>query len=117
MADLLFLSDEDPKRDRPSTPAPRKNQTASTDIMEWLRENDPEDVYDLRDLRRALYSLSNHGIYRVVMHGLTRDGEQKFTVRGRASPLLIVSDKSRHYLLRVLCRLRRRRGWLPINQL
>jgi hypothetical protein len=119
MSDLRSLFGEAPPPSPPPITFPPAYQAEppSTDILEWLRENEPEDVYDLRDLRRALYSLKNHGIYRIRTRGLTYGGEQKFTVKGRNSTLLIVSNKSRHFLLRTLCRLRRRYGWPAINHL
>ena len=85
-----------------------------TDIVVWVLQNEPENFDELMDLRRALYSRKTHGRYRIRLCGRTLAGEQKFTVTGRTGPLLILSDKSRHYLLRTLCRLRRKNRWPPI---
>ncbi|WP_128928742.1 hypothetical protein [Bradyrhizobium guangxiense] len=94
----------------------RKLQNAiSTDLIAWLRENDPADFAELMDLRRAMYSLSSKGKYRVFLLGLTQYGERKIKLVGPKSAVMIVSEKSRHYLLRVLCRLRKARGWPPIR--
>ncbi|MGY3147716.1 hypothetical protein ACVWYQ_004715 [Bradyrhizobium sp. USDA 3397] len=94
----------------------RKLQNAiSTDLIAWLRENDPADFAELMDLRRALYSLSSKGEYRIFLLGLTHYGERKIKLLGPKSAVMIVSEKSRHYLLRVLCRLRKARGWPPIR--
>jgi hypothetical protein len=87
-----------------------------TDIIEWLTDNEPQHFGELMDLRRALYSRSSHGRYRIRHAGHTLAGEEKFVVTGPAGPLLIVSNKSRHYLLRTLCRLRRERGWPPMTR-
>jgi hypothetical protein len=86
-----------------------------TDIREWLTANQPQHPGELTELRKALYSRSSHGRYRIRHAGNTLDGEEKFVVTGRAGPLLIVSDKSRHFLLRTLCRLRRESGWPPMT--
>jgi hypothetical protein len=117
MPDLRWLFGDEPQPIPPPPPPESEAKPISTDILEWLGENEPEDVYDLRDLRRALYSLKNHGIYRIRTRGLTYGGEQKFTVKGRGSTLLIVGNISRHFLLRTLCRLRRGYGWPAIDRL
>ena len=75
------------------------------DIKEWLVENGPRDYAELIDLRRALYSRRTHGNFVIRHGGRTIAGEERFTVTGRESALLIVSNKSRHYLLRTLCRM------------
>jgi hypothetical protein len=85
-----------------------------TDILVWLAQNEPQDFDELMDLRRALYTRETRGKYRIRLCGLTLEGEQKFTVTGPTGPLLIVSNKSRHFLLRTLCRLRRKKRWPPI---
>jgi hypothetical protein len=77
----------------------------TTDIKEWLAENGPRDYAELIDLRRALYSRRTHGNFVIRHGGRTIAGEERFTVTGRESALLIVSNKSRHYLLRTLCRM------------
>lgn len=88
---------------------------ARTDLIAWIRENDPADFSDLMDLRRALYSLASKGKYRIVLLGLTAAGERKIKLVGPNGAVMIVSEKSRHYLLRVLCRIRKARGWPPIR--
>jgi hypothetical protein len=85
-----------------------------TDILVWLAQNEPQEFGELMDLRRALYSRKTRGKYLITLGGLTLAGEQKFIVTGPAGPLLIVSNKSRHFLLRTLCRLRRKKRWPPI---
>lgn len=86
-----------------------------TDLIAWIRQNDPADFADLMDLRRALYSLTSKGKYRILLLGLTTTGERKIKLVGPNGAVMIVSEKSRHYLLRVLCRLRKARGWPPIR--
>lgn len=86
-----------------------------TDLIEWLQQNDPVDFADLMDLRRALYSFMTKGKYRIELQGHTQGGEQKIKLTGPNSAVLIVSNKSRHFLLRTLCRLRKARGWPPIR--
>jgi hypothetical protein len=81
----------------------------TTDIKEWLSENGPRDFAELTELRKALYSRRTHGQFVVKQYGQTHAGEERFTVTGRKSPLLIVSNKSRHFLLRTLCRMVRGR--------
>jgi hypothetical protein len=87
-----------------------------TDILEWLKDNQPQHSGELADLRKALYSRRSHGRYRIRQAGRTLNDEEKFVVTGRAGALLIVSNKSRHYLLRTLCRLRRDNGWPPMTR-
>jgi hypothetical protein len=86
-----------------------------TDIIEWLTENEPQQFGELVDLRKALYSRRSRGHYRIRLCGHTLAGEEKLIVTGPAGPLLIVSNKSRHFLLRTLCRLRRRKRWPPMT--
>lgn len=90
-------------------------RTINTDLIAWLKQNDPVDFADLMDLRRALYSFHTKGKYRIELQGITQEGEQKLKLIGPESAVLIVSNKSRHYLQRVLCRLRQARGWAPIR--
>jgi hypothetical protein len=77
----------------------------TTDIKAWLSENGPQNYDELTQLRKALYSRRTHGGYVVKQYSETLSGEERFTVTGRTSPLLIVSNKSRHFLLRTLCRM------------
>jgi len=86
-----------------------------TDLIAWLEQNDPVDFADLMDLRRALYSFRSMGKYRIQLQGTTQGGEDKLELIGPNTAVLIVSNKSRHYLLRTLCRLRKARGWPPIR--
>jgi hypothetical protein len=98
--------------DKTKTKKPKQNRQndryaggPSTDIKQWLSDNGPRDYAELTDLRNALYSRRTHGIF-VIKHGSpTLAGEERFLVTGRTSPLLIVSNKSRHFLLRTLCRM------------
>lgn len=97
---------DEPTRAAPSLPDPHQRPT--TDIKEWLSGNAPQDYAELQELRKALYARRTHGRFVVKEVGFTHAGEEKFTVTGRASSLLIVSNKSRHFLLRALCRMLRR---------
>lgn len=107
----------------PPPPAPRRKSKQTrrfinelpTDILVWLTQNEPKHFGELMDLRLALYSRKTHGKYRISPHGHTMAGEEKFVVTGPAGPLLVLSNKSRHFLLRTLCRLRRKRRWPPIK--
>lgn len=86
-----------------------------TDVLEWLRQNEPADFAELMDLRKSLYARRTKGKYRIRLAGLTSVGEQKMLLTGPASAVLIISDKARHFLLRTLCRVRRARRWQPIR--
>jgi hypothetical protein len=107
--------------DLPPAPKPKykkKRQLASqlpTDILVWLRQNEPNTFEELMDLRLALYSRQTKGQYQISRRGQTMMGEERYVVVGPADPLLLLSDKARHFLLRNLCRLRRRNGWPPIR--
>jgi hypothetical protein len=87
----------------------------STDLIEWLNQNEPGYFGELMDLRKALYARRTTGKYRIRMAGRTPEGEEKILLTGPAGAVLIVSNKSRHFLLRTLCRLRRARRWPPIK--
>lgn len=87
----------------------------STDVIEWLKQNEPADFADLMDLRKALYARRTTGKYRIRIGGRTLAGEERFLLTGPASAVLILSNKSRHFLLRTLCRLRKARRWPPIK--
>jgi hypothetical protein len=103
-ATLDFLFDDTAARPKPSLQhAPPAKPT--TDIVQWLKQNTPQDYADLQNLRKALYSRRTHDRFVVRCCGETYAGEEKFTVATERSSLLIVSNKSRHYLLRTLCRL------------
>jgi len=93
----------------------RNASSVATDVIEWLTQNEPHDFAELMDLRKALYSHRTTGKYRTRLGGHTLAGEEKFLLTGPASAVLILSDKSRHFLLRTLCRLRKARRWPPIK--
>jgi len=100
--------------DKPKTKTQKQNRQSdrfaggpSTDINQWLSENGPRDAAELSDLRQALYSRRTQGNFIIKQGRPTLAGEERFLVTGRASPLLIVSNKSRHFLLRTLCRMAR----------
>jgi hypothetical protein len=82
-----------------------------TDILVWLVQNGPQQFSELMDLRRALYARKTLGKYRIAPRGHTMTGDEKFVITGPAGPLLILSNKSRHFLRRTLCRMRRRKRW------
>jgi hypothetical protein len=73
------------------------------DVKLWLSKNGPRSYTELTELRKALYSRRTRGGFVIEHKGETLAGEERFTVTGRESSLLIVSDKSRHFLLRTLC--------------
>jgi hypothetical protein len=86
-----------------------------TDVIEWLTLNKPQSFDELMDLRKTLYSRkSNFGKYFITQRGHTSLGEPKVVLNGPGGAVLILSNKSRHYLLRTLNRLRRTKGWPPI---
>jgi hypothetical protein len=109
----------DPKSsptDRPSAGyRERKSSGVATDVIEWLSKNKPHNFAELMDLRKALYSHRTTGKCRIRLGGHTLAGEEKFLLTGPASAVLIPSDKTRHFLLRTLCRLRKARCWPPIK--
>ena len=86
-----------------------------TDVIAWLLQNEPQHYDELKDLRFALYSRKTHGNYSISPRGLTLGGEEKFVLTGPVGSVLILSNKSRHFLLRTLCRLRRKKRWPPIR--
>ncbi len=55
---------------------------------------------ELRDLQRALYSRQTHVDFGINHGSVTLAGKERFTTPAAGSPLLIVSDKSRHFLQR-----------------
>jgi hypothetical protein len=85
-----------------------------TNILQWLRENEPLDYAELQTLRRALYTRENNGHWIVRPRTNTAAGQERFVLIGRVSAVLILSNKSRHFLLRNLNRLRKKRRWPPI---
>jgi hypothetical protein len=84
------------------------------DILQWLRENEPQDYSELQTLRRALCTRETTGHWIVRPRTNTAAGEERFVLVGRVSAVLFLSNKSRHFLLRNLNRLRKKRGWPPI---
>jgi hypothetical protein len=80
----------------------------ATDIKAWLSDNGPRNREELKELRRALYTRDTYGSFAITHHSSSRSGEPRFSIAGRESRLLIVSDKSRHSLLRTLCRIAKR---------
>jgi hypothetical protein len=100
--------------DRPLSRRRRYAESASTDILGWLRENAPQDYSELKTLRRALYTRETNGHWIIEPRGQTAFGEEKFVLIGRVGAVLFVSNKSRHFLLRNLNRLRKAQGWPPI---
>jgi hypothetical protein len=107
---------EQPQSHRPKPKKPNRfaNQLP-TDILAWLQQNGPKTFDELMELRLALYGKQTHGQYQIRVGGITSMGEEKILVTGPAGPLLLLSNKSRHFLLRTLCRLRRKNGWPPIK--
>jgi len=85
-----------------------------TDILQWLRENEPQDYSELQTLRRALYTRDSTGHWIIRPRANTMAGEERFVLVGRVSAVLFLSNKSRHFLLRNLNRLRKARRWPPI---
>lgn len=84
----------EPKKSRPVSRPPKP----TTDIKLWLKSNGPRDRAEVNDLRQCLYHRKSYGCYTLEGGFLDR-----FTVKGRTSSLLIVSDRARHYLLRQIC--------------
>jgi hypothetical protein len=80
----------------------------TTDINAWLADNGPRNCGELKELRRALYSRETYGSFAITHRCSSRSGEPRFSVAGREGSLLVVSDKSRHFLLRTLCRIAKR---------
>jgi hypothetical protein len=99
--------DDDPNKSKKQTPNQKKPQRpiTTTDIVAWLELNAPGSAACLKDLRLALYQRRDQGNYAIEEYGGYGD---RFVVVGPCSSLLIVSEKARHFLLRSLCRLRRR---------
>ncbi|MBR0948063.1 hypothetical protein [Bradyrhizobium liaoningense] len=55
----------------------RYQNGVSTDVLEWLKQNEPADFAELMDLRKSLYARRTKGKYRIKLAGLTSGGEQK----------------------------------------
>jgi hypothetical protein len=81
-------------------PEKKKSKTGPgplADVGVWFAENRPIGSVELADLRRALYYTKTQGSFVVE-----KWSKGAFTVRGRASALLIESDETRHLLLDLL---------------
>jgi hypothetical protein len=107
-----ILYDEEPEAPKPArkpkpNPTDRFDGGPSTDIKAWLAANGPRNYDELTELRRALYKRDTYGNVTIKRHSNSWSGEQRFSVVGRESSLLIISDKSRHFLLRTLCRIKK----------
>ena len=94
--------------------SPRYANDIPTDILRWLRENEPQDYGELQTLRRALYTRESNGHWIIRPRANTAAGEERFVLVGRVSSVLFLSNKSRHFLLCNLNRLRKARRWPPI---
>jgi hypothetical protein len=95
-----------PKR-LPKRPAKLRGFADDRDIMRWLRGNAPGNWQELKDLRYCLYHRCSRAGFKVK-----RCNYDQFTLTGRASSLLIVSNSARHFLLWQLRMLGRKRGWV-----
>jgi hypothetical protein len=102
-----------PGRYRPHS-GKRYANDVPTDLLQWLRENEPTDYGELQTLRRALYTRETIGHWIIRPRTNTAAGEERFVLVGRVSEVLLLSNKSRHFLLRNLNRLRKARDWPPI---
>jgi hypothetical protein len=96
------------------SPRQRYANDVPIDILQWLRENEPQDYGELQTLRRALYTRETTGHWIIRPRTNTAAGEERFVLVGRVSAVLFLSHKSRHFLLRNLNRLRKRRDRPPI---
>ena len=81
----------------PEKKKPKTGPGPLVDVGVWFADNRPIGSVELADLRGALYYKQTHGSFVVE-----KWSKGAFTVRGRASALLIESDETRHLLLRML---------------
>ena len=90
---------------RPLPPVPRHERT---DIHLWVAKNAPCAVQELQDLRYTLYHRCSRAEFKVSQ----KQDKDIFVLSGRQSPLQIVSNKARRYLLWRLRILAREEGWV-----
>jgi hypothetical protein len=108
LAGILYDVDPEPPKPVMKTKPKKDDRFASgpsTDIKAWLSANGPRNYDELTELRKALYKRDTYGNVTIRHHSNSWSGELRFSVVGRESSLLMVSDKSRHFLLRTLCRI------------
>jgi hypothetical protein len=95
------------RQQRPKRPLALRHFQPDKDIMLWLRGNAPRNWQELKDLRYCLYHRCSRAGFKVK-----RSDKDHFTLTGRASSLLVVSNSARRYLLWQLRLLARKRGWV-----
>jgi hypothetical protein len=94
-------------RQPPKRPQALRGFPLDQDIMLWLKGNAPRDWQELKNLRYCLYHRCSRADFTVKK----RD-EDSFTLTGRASSVIIVSNNARRYLLWQLRILALERGWV-----
>jgi len=100
--------------DEPATPTKQPKQPKTLrgfqpdqDIHLWRRSNAPRDWQELKDLRYCLYHRCSRAGFKIK-----RSKGDDFTLMGRASLVIIVSNNARRYLLWQLRLLAWQRGWV-----
>jgi hypothetical protein len=91
----------------PKKPLKLRGFEPDKDIMLWLRGNAPRNWQELKDLRYCLYHRCSRAGFKVKKY--TKD---HFTLAGRASSVIIVSNNARHFLLWQLRILAWEEGWV-----
>jgi hypothetical protein len=94
-------------RQTPKRPLALRGFEPDKDITLWLRGNTPRNWQELKDLRYCLY----HRCSRADFH-IKKSNDDHFTLTGRASSVIIVSNNARRYLLWQLRILAWETGWV-----
>jgi hypothetical protein len=91
----------------PKCPLMLRGFAPDKDIKLWLRSNAPRNWQELMDLRYCLYHRCSRADFRVK-----RSIDDEFTLTGRASSVIIVSNNARRFLLWQLRILAWEREWV-----
>jgi hypothetical protein len=102
-----FVNTTQEPQQLPVKPLVQRQFQPDTDIKRWLTSNAPRNRQELMDLRYCLYHRGSRAGFKVK-----KSSRDYFTLTGRTSSLLIVSNKARRFLLWQLRILARKRGWV-----
>ena len=116
MGDTLadYFDEFEPANVKQSAPTPKsktaaqKPRSARTDIHLWMSKNAPRNVEELKAVRYTLYHRCSRAEFKVSQ----KQDKDVFSLSGRQSSLLIVSNKARRYLLWRLRILAREQEWV-----
>jgi hypothetical protein len=102
-----FLDEPAKPTKQPKQPKTLRGFQPDQDIHLWRRSNTPRDWQELKDLRYCLYHRCSRAGFKIK-----RSKDDDFTLMGRASLVIIVSNNARRYLLWQLRLLAWQRGWV-----